>query len=137
MKKLIIVFVFLSQLISAQSKGTVKGVLTDAESNNEPLPFANVFIKGTSIGGTTDFDGNYLLSVDAGNYVLVFSFVGYKTIEKPLLIKAGETIVINEKLSAKAGVTLDEIQIKGTINRAKLSAILSDQKKAVAIKQSV
>ena len=137
MKKLIIVFVFLSQLISAQSKGTVKGVLTDAESNNEPLPFANVFIKGTSIGGTTDFDGNYLLSVDAGNYVLVFSFVGYKTIEKPLLIKAGETIVINEKLSAKAGVTLDEIQIKGTINRAKLSAILSDQKKAVAIKTTI
>jgi len=59
MKKLIIAFVFLSQLIVAQSKGTVNGIVTDSESNNEPLPFANVFIKGTSVGGTTDFDGNY------------------------------------------------------------------------------
>ena len=63
MKKLIIAFVLLSQLVSAQSKGTVKGMLTDGEVNNEPLPFANVFIKGTTIGGTSDFDGNYTLSV--------------------------------------------------------------------------
>ena len=137
MKKLIIAFVFLSQLISAQSKGIVKGNLTDGESNNEPLPFANVFIKGTSVGVTTDFDGNYSLSIDSGNHVLVFSFIGYETIEKQIVIKAGETLVVNQKLSAKSGVTLDEIQITGNTNKAKLSAILSDQKKAVAIKTTI
>ena len=45
MKKLIIAFVFLSQLLSAQSKGIVKGNLTDGESNNEPLPFAKCIYK--------------------------------------------------------------------------------------------
>ena len=76
MKKLFIAFVLIGQMVTAQSKGTVKGKLTDGESNNDPLPFANVFIKGTTIGGTSDFDGNYTLSVTAGNHVLVFSFVG-------------------------------------------------------------
>ena len=137
MRKLIIAFVFLSQLVAAQSKGTVKGMLTDAESNNEPMPFANVFIKGTTIGGTTDFDGNYSLKVDAGNYILVFSFVGYQTIEKKIAVVAGETLTINEKLSAKAGLTLDEVQIQATVNKAKLSAILTEQKKAVAIKTTI
>ena len=75
MKKIIIAFVLISQFVSAQSKGTVKGMLTDGESNNDPLPFANVFIKGTTHGGTSDFDGNYSLSVPAGKHILVFSFV--------------------------------------------------------------
>ena len=45
MKKfLFITLIFLSQLISAQEKGTIKGLLTDKETNNEPLPFANVII---------------------------------------------------------------------------------------------
>ena len=38
MKKLTIAFVLLSQLVAAQIKGTVEGTLTDAESNNEPMP---------------------------------------------------------------------------------------------------
>ncbi len=137
MKKIIIVFVFLSQLISAQSKGTVKGIITDADSNNEPLPFANVFIKGSTVGQTTDFDGNYLLNVDAGKHILVFSFIGYKTLEKQIDVKGKETLIINEKLSVEDGVTLDEIKIESTINRAKVSAILLDQKKAVAIKTTI
>ncbi len=137
MKKIIIAFVFLSQLISAQSKGTVKGIITDADSNNEPLPFANVFIKGSTVGQTTDFDGNYLLNVDAGKHILVFSFIGYKTLEKQIDVKGKETLIINEKLSVEDGVTLDEIKIESTINRAKVSAILLDQKKAVAIKTTI
>ena len=137
MKRLIIIFVFLSQLIAAQSKGIVKGTLTDSEANNEPLPFANVFIKGTTIGSTTDFDGNYLLNVAEGNHILVFSFVGYETIEKKIAIEPGKTVIINDKLSAKAGLTLDEVQIVATVNRAKLSALLTEQKEAVAIKTTI
>ena len=137
MRKLIIVFVFLSQLVSAQSKGTVKGMLTDGESNNDPLPFANIFIKGSTIGGTTDFDGNYTLTVEAGNHILVFSFVGYQTVEKNIIVKGNETLIINQKLSAKAGVTLDEIQIQATVSKDKETALLSDQKKATVIRESI
>ncbi|GGG93735.1 collagen-binding protein [Polaribacter pacificus] len=137
MKKLIIAFVFVSQLVAAQSKGTVTGLLTDGEVNNEPLPFANVLIKGTTIGTSTDFDGKYSIAVAPGNYVLVFSFIGYETIEKPIVITADKTLVVNQKLSASKGVTLDEIQIQATINKAKASAILMAQKKAVSIKTTI
>ena len=137
MKKIIIAFVLISQMVSAQSKGTVKGMLTDGESNNDPLPFANVFIKGTTIGGTTDFDGNYSLSVTAGNHILVFSFIGYQTIEKSIVIKSGESLTVNQQLTAKAGVTLDEIQIQATVSKSKVSALLTEQKKAVAIKTTI
>ena len=137
MKKIIIAFVLISQFVSAQSKGTVKGMLTDGESNNDPLPFANVFIKGTTLGGTSDFDGNYSLSVPAGKHILVFSFVGYQTIEKNIDIKAGVTLTVNQQLTAKAGVTLDEIQIQATVSKSKVSALLTEQKKAVAIKTTI
>ena len=63
-----------------QEKAVITGKVTDKEMNNEPLPFANVFIKGTSVGTTTDFDGNYTL-FKRGSATLVFSFVGYATIE--------------------------------------------------------
>ncbi len=138
MKKfLFITFLALSQFVVAQDKGTLKGLLTDKETNNEPLPFANVQIKGTSIGTTTDFDGNYILNVPTGNHIVIFSFLGYKTVEKPVLIKEHETIVINEVLSAEEGVALDEIVVRSSNNKESVSALLLDQKKAVVIKESI
>ena len=84
MKKFTTVFaLFLAITLNAQDRATIQGLVTDKEMNNEPLPFANVFVKGTAIGVTTDFDGNYSFSVDEGVVVVVFSFVGYQTVEVP------------------------------------------------------
>ena len=44
----------------------------------EPLAFANILVKGTTIGTTSDFDGKYQLELEPGTYTIVFSFVGYK-----------------------------------------------------------
>jgi len=138
MKKfLFIAFIALSQIISAQSKGTVRGTLTDKEANNESLPFANVIIKGTTIGSTTDFDGKYAISVPAGTHTIVFSFLGYKTIEKSFTINAGQTITINQVMSAEEGVSLDDVVITTTTSKEKKSALLLEQKKAVVIKESI
>lgn len=57
-------------------KGTITGRVYD-EINNESLPFANVIIEGTSIGTTTDIDGNFTLEVEPGLYNVTASFVGY------------------------------------------------------------
>ena len=138
MKKfLLITFLTLSQFLVAQDKGTLKGLLTDKETNNESLPFANVVIKGTMIGTTTDFDGNYALKVPEGNYIVEFSFLGYKTIEKPFVIKVGQTLTINQLLSAEEGVSLDEIVIKSSSSKEKISALILEQKKAVSIKTTI
>ena len=51
--------------------GSIKGTLTDKQMNNEPLPFANVLIKDSSKGTTSDFDGLYTIDdLAPGNYVL-------------------------------------------------------------------
>lgn len=69
---------------------TVKGRVTAAQDNSA-LPGVSVVLKGTSIGTTTDSDGNYSLSVGAGdNAVLSFSFIGFTTQEVPV---GGRTVV--------------------------------------------
>jgi len=57
----------------------VKGTVTE-QSTSIPLPGVNILIKGTSTGTATDFDGNYQINVNNGD-VLVFSYVGYNTLE--------------------------------------------------------
>jgi len=57
---------------------TVSGVVTD--TSGSPLPAVNVVVKGTTTGVSTDFDGNYTISVANGS-VLVFSSVGFETQE--------------------------------------------------------
>ncbi|CAL2102593.1 TonB-dependent receptor [Tenacibaculum sp. 190130A14a] len=138
MKKILFITLFcFTSFVFSQSKGTVAGTVTDKELNNEPLPFANVFIKGTTIGGTTDIDGKYTLSAPEGNQTIVFSFVGYQTIEKQIIVKANETLVVDQVLGASEGVALDEVEIKASTSKDKASALLLEQKKAVVIKESI
>ncbi len=138
MKKLLLIaLVSISQLAFAQSKGTVTGIVTDKEMNNEPLPFASVFIKGTTVGVNTEMDGRYTISVAPGNHILVFSFVGYQTIEKPITVEADKTITVNQVMGASGGEQLEEIQINATVSKEKESALILQQKKAVSIKTSI
>lgn len=63
---------------------TVTGTVTTAE-DNAPLPGVSVLIKGTTVGTTTDVDGNYSISVgNNDNPVLSFSFIGFVTQEIPV-----------------------------------------------------
>lgn len=135
--KLLFITLLLSFIGFAQTKGTVSGVLTDKESNNASLPFANVVIKGTNVGTNTDENGKYALSIAPGNYTLVLSFLGYDTVEVPFSIAAGEKITINKALGS-AGYKLEDVVIKSaSASREKETALLLDQKNAVVIKQSI
>ena len=60
----------------------ISGVVLDQD--NLPLPGANVILKGTTIGTTTDFDGNYSLSIPDGQGSLEFSYIGFKSLTKPI-----------------------------------------------------
>jgi TonB-dependent receptor len=134
--KLFILTFLISTLAFAQNKGTISGVLTDKESNNETLPFANVLLKGTPINATTDIDGKYSLTAPAGNYTIQFSFIGYESIELPVVVVAGQTITVSKALGA-AGYKLEDVVITSTANKQKETALLLDQKNAVEIKQSI
>lgn len=56
----------------------VKGTVTEAETG-EPIPGVNVVCQGTTNATHTDMQGNFVLHVDAGDAVVVYSFVGYET----------------------------------------------------------
>jgi TonB-linked SusC/RagA family outer membrane protein len=84
----------------------ITGTVTD--ESGEPLPGASILEKGTSNGVSTDFDGNYTISVTDENAILVVAFIGYAPKEVPVLGKTEINVVLKED-AAK----LDEIVIIG------------------------
>jgi len=114
----------------------VTGVISSLEFNNEPLPFANLIIKGTSIGTTTGFDGKYFINIASGNYILVIAYIGQKTKEISFSIKENETKIINQTLEPETN-ELENVVISHTVSKERESALLLDQLKAAEIKQSI
>ena len=78
------------------------------DDKNEPLPGANVVVKGTTIGTTTDAGGHYSLTVPDDAAVLVFSYIGFQTQEASI----GSQSVINITLQADLS-TLSEVVVVG------------------------
>ncbi|RZS99652.1 TonB-dependent receptor [Aquimarina brevivitae] len=121
-----------------EATGSVAGKLLDKENNNEPLPFANVIVKETSKGSSTDFDGLYEInSVPPGTYTLEFSFTGYQTVEIPnVVVEPNKVAVVNATMGATAAA-LEEVFIKVVTNREREEALLLEQKNAVIVKESI
>ncbi len=121
---------------SFAQKATISGVLTDLDMNNEVLPFANVMVKGTTIGTTTNENGEFSVSVEAGTHTIVFSFLGYKTETETITVEKGKNYTITKALGSES-VMLEDVVLTATVNREKESALLMEQKGAVEIKQSI
>ncbi len=132
------VLLIVATSLSAQEISSIVGKLTDKEANNEPLVFANVIIKGTTKGTTSDFDGLFeLANIEPGNYTVVFSFLGYETIEIPTVVEPGKVTTINVTMSANAGVELEGVTVTTAARKDSESALLLDQKKAIEIRESI
>ena len=86
----------LSYEVSAQQRVVTGKVISDEDGLG--LPGATVLAKGTTVGTTTDLDGNYSINVPAGSNVLIFSFVGLKASEESI----GNRTVINVTLAIDA-----------------------------------
>ena len=78
MKQLVKLFslFFLMTGVIGFAQNTVSGTVSDSEGL--PLPGATVVVQGTSIGVTSDFDGNYSIKIDNRNNSLAFSYTGFK-----------------------------------------------------------
>ncbi|WP_417800807.1 YfbK domain-containing protein [Tenacibaculum sp.] len=112
-KKLFYVMLLLSSIALAAQQRTITGVVSDESG---PLPGVTIVVKGTTNGTETDFDGKYSIPATQGD-VLVFSFVGMKTVQK----NVGEISVINVVM--KADNVLEEVVVAayGISKRRKLS----------------
>lgn len=82
-KGVLSIVLMLSFCLSAFAQSiTVTGRVIDAEGNG--LPGVNINIKGTSSGTITDIEGNFAVELSDANEVLIFSFIGYKSVEVPV-----------------------------------------------------
>ena len=98
-----------------QQKQTVKGVVMD--KSGAVLPGVTVLIKGTQIGTSTDMDGKFsLTSAEMPDLVLVFSFVGMKTREVPVVGSKELKVVMEETSEA-----IQEVVVTGIFERKKES----------------
>lgn len=98
------VFLLGMHLLYAQNI-TIKGNVSDGK---EALMGVTVQVKGTSKATSTDLDGNYTITVNGKNAVLVFSYIGYEKQE----VTVGNRTVVNVRMSDNAQL-LDEVVVVG------------------------
>lgn len=107
----LIVFLFLSQIIDAQEKKSISGIIT---SGGMVLADADIKIIGTNFSASSDDSGFYKIeNIPNGNYKMQVSFVGNKTLRKTISIKS-EDVILNFELENDNN-SLDEVVVSGTL----------------------
>ncbi len=107
MFRIVFLLLFISTTIQAQ---IIKGKVT---SNDEALPFVNIYLKGTQKGTVSDENGHYqITNVASGTYKIVASFTGFKPQEQTITV-SNTTVTVNFNLQESE--SLDEIVITGTL----------------------
>ncbi len=96
MNKAILVLLFILagtlQTAYSQTTFTIRGRITDA-STGDPIPFANVALKSTTLGTTSNFDGIYLIKFTPPADSLAATYVGYKSRSKPIKPNISDQII--------------------------------------------
>lgn len=105
-------------VLAFAQNGTIKGVVTDKDKG-DALYGVNIVVKGTTTGTSTGIDGDFELSLPAGNATLIFTYLGYETYESTLMVKNGETSTLDIKLSEE-GSFLDVTVVSGSRYERKL-----------------
>lgn len=110
----------------ATAQHTVSGVVIDGETN-QPLLGANVLIKGTSIGASSDIDGKFTLKTSQTQGTLVFSYVSFENKEVPFRISNGKAFV--RVVLQPDAQSLEEVVVTGSA----LMDIAQERKTPVAV----
>ncbi len=96
----------------AQS-GTIRGFVYN-KANGEPVPFSNVYLKGTTTGASSDPNGFFSINkVKPGTYTLLVTNLEFDTISEPITIKADQ-IISKKFFSNKGGVILGTVEVTAT-----------------------
>ncbi|MDD4385535.1 MAG: TonB-dependent receptor, partial [Bacteroidales bacterium] len=89
-------------------------------NGGDHVPFANIVLKGTTIGTSTDETGHYkMINLPVGKFTVVATAIGYMPAEKEITIVLGQTIELNFKMSEDA-IGLDEVVVTGDRNELRI-----------------
>ena len=114
-QRLLLFFISVLFFINTPSygqKGTVKGRVTD-KSNKYALPFVNIGIKEKAVGTSSDLNGDYVLNLDTGAYVITFSSMGYEIYSEKISIKSDKVIKLNVEMSITS-YNLNTFEVSGS-----------------------
>ncbi len=138
--KIKITLVSLLMLLSiggySQENAIIRGTILDKENNNDPMSFANVILKNTDVGITTDLDGKFEIDVPPGDYVIQVSFMGYENLEEDISVLPGQTFTFDRSLGVNA-MALEEITLVEKVNRESKAVLMLERRKATAMVQSI
>jgi len=124
--------VFISVFSLNAQSGLIRGVIIDNEFQ-DPVPFTNITVKEVGTGTTSDFDGNYEIELSEGVYTLMFSFMGYETLEiSDVKVSSQELAVVNVTMNTLAQ-GLDEVVISVSASKNTETSVLEFQKKSVSL----
>ena len=124
--------VFISVFSLNAQSGLIRGVIIDNEFQ-DPVPFTNIIVKEVGTGTTSDFDGNYEIGLSEGVYTLMFSFMGYETLEiSDVKVSSQELAVVNVTMNTLAQ-GLDEVVISVSASKNTETSVLEFQKKSVSL----
>ena len=99
--RFVVIIIFGFSLLKSGTTGKITGKVTDAKTG-EPLVGVNILISGTSLGASTDIEGDYIiLNIPPGKYNLIFSSIGYHK-------KNINNVSISIDLTTKINCTLDQ-----------------------------
>jgi hypothetical protein len=111
----------------APDAGRVRGTVTDS-TNGQPIPYANVTLKGTSLGASANSAGFYhISSVPPGTYTLMISQVGYRTKELPVTVRENQILQVDIQLISTV-IEKEEMIVMGERPVRKNEANLGSQK---------
>ena len=111
MKKFIFAITFILGISASFAQSEITGNVKD--SDGVPIGGANIIIKGTTTGTTSDFDGNYSVSTDlSGQQVIRVSYIGYGTLEKSVNLSGGKATL--DFVLEESGQQLDEVLLTAT-----------------------
>ena len=118
--------------ISAQTNGDLKGTVSDEQGF---LPGAHVMLVSTKHSVVTSMDGNYYFSnVEAGDYTIKVSYIGYNIYEESVSVSSTSTVVYNIKME-EGILNLNEVAVIG--NRGGQAKALNTQKESITVKNVI
>lgn len=124
-KKIILLFVLLISISTFAQKGSIKGRIYDAKTN-QPLEFASILVQGTNIGSTSDLDGNYIFTgIEPGFKRLVVSLVGYETTISAEFQVQGNQVTFFDIPVIQNSVQLKEVTVRQNLNLKKIESPIS------------
>ncbi|MBN2765786.1 MAG: TonB-dependent receptor [Paludibacteraceae bacterium] len=119
-----VILTFLSLLVFAQ-KGTIKGKVYNAKTN-EPIEFANIIIEGTTIGSTSDLDGNYIFTgIDPGFMRLTVSYIGFETTTSSEIQVQGNQTTFVDIAVPEAAFAIQEVVVRQNLNLKRIESPIS------------